>query len=217
MTRKEAVTMAIDLVKSTNDYSEKERTELMSALENIKRTLPLVHWTEASIFDAIDQHLLEHGKLPNLSDFTYENNLPTKTVIRRVFGLKISDFLSRYYKSERLEKVKEKKKYSEDNKELLEEFELQYRTLQCTSCKDYDRRRKNDTPCSRTLLRRLNMKTWNELLTRCGIKINGYNSHSIIRPSRDGQKLSITRNHLDSSDEYKKEVIKEISNYMLGK
>lgn len=216
MTRKEAISQAIDLVKSTNIYSEEEKSDLVLVLENIKQALPLAHWTEASIFDAIDQYRLEHGKLPNLSDFIHKNNLPTKTVIRRVFGQRISDFLLKYYSSESPKKDREKK-YLEDDRKLLEDFKLQYKVLQCTSCKDYDRRRKKDTPCSQTLLRRLNIKTWNELLNQSGIKINSYNQNSIVTTSKDKQKLLITRIHLEPLDERKKKLAETISNYTLNK
>lgn len=108
MTRKGAISQAIDLAKSTNIYSEEEKSDLVLVLENVKQALPLAHWTEASIFDAIDQYRLEHGKLPNLSDFIHKNSLPTKTVIRRVFGQRISDFLLKYYSSESPKKDREK-------------------------------------------------------------------------------------------------------------
>ena len=63
MTRKQALEAAIRLLAETG------QTEETAVLHTIMEELPLNRWTDEAILDSVEQLILDHGRVPTVSDF----------------------------------------------------------------------------------------------------------------------------------------------------
>lgn len=198
MTRKQALSIAIEQLKQFN-----QETELIVTLQQIQSDLPLAHWTKEMVFDAINQYIEDNKKLPNLADFVPENNLPSKTVVNRLFHKTLPAFLWAYYPNEKRHKIQDRIVYKGSEDELIRQFKEQCKKLGSTAMKYYNKHRDVSAPCSTTLLRRLNIKTWNELLQLAGFKINCYNDSSVVRKGPEEEKLLFTKLRQEPTEELK--------------
>ena len=84
MTRKQALELAVQALA--------ENEEAVQVLHTMIDELPLNRWTEDSIFDAVEQFILDHGRVPTTTDFK-KRGLPPHTVIKRRFGMTLQGWL----------------------------------------------------------------------------------------------------------------------------
>jgi hypothetical protein len=93
MTRKQALHSAIEALSANPAHSEAVQT-----LKGIIDDLPLTHWTEAAIEDAVEQYRHDHGCLPRPCEFK-KRGLPQRTAIRNTYHMTVGQWLNQRYPS----------------------------------------------------------------------------------------------------------------------
>ena len=90
MTRKQALEFAIQAL------NEAGQTEAAEILHKLSEELPFFSWSEDAIFDAVEQFILDNGRVPTTTDFK-KRGLPPHTVIKRRFGVTLQEWLEQNY------------------------------------------------------------------------------------------------------------------------
>ena len=159
MTRKQALALAIQTL------NEAGQTEAAEILHTLSGELPLFSWSEAAIYDAVKQFILDHGRVPTTTDFK-KRGLPPHTVIKRRFGMTLQEWLEQNYPIV-------KPSLNEAQAKATEDFIKEYLRIQPTSAEDYNARRAhpsrgwfsiakyNHTRRWRILLEKLNLPVYN--------------------------------------------------------
>lgn len=153
MTRKKALLKTIKIIKRL-EMDDGEKDEILSALQLCLSELPFSKWSKETIFDACDQFVEEHGSL--IINDLYKGQLPSHSVIKLKFGMSAKEFRDKYYPlPDHSDKIRE-----ETKKVFVEE----YNKVKPIGREDYDQRRDKSTPCSITIMKRLNVNTWGDLV-----------------------------------------------------
>ena len=79
MTRKQALKQAIRLL-SRNP----ENAEVIEKLQDIHDELPLIHWTDKSIRDSVEQFIADNHRVPTATDFK-KAGMPPHPVIKQKY------------------------------------------------------------------------------------------------------------------------------------
>ena len=167
MTRKQAIYQAIQVLSAS---SGNEQT--ISLLQDIYDEIPLIHWSDKSIRDRIEQFIVDHGRIPTASDFR-KKGMPPRTVIKQKYGITLAEWLSINY-------PKPQEKSEEKSEIITREFIATYHNLKPTSSKDFDRRRPNGVSCWATVARYHGCTNWTSLLDKLSLpsysrcRDNGY-------------------------------------------
>lgn len=173
MTRKQAISRAIDILSQ-----DKQNHDIVLKLQEIYSELPLSHWTRQSIIDAIETYALEHNNiLPNVSEFTSKNKLPSGTVINAKFNISSIDFFLKKYFSNLNKKNKINSPYKDKEKEFfINIFKDNYTIIKnklnvkSVSARAYNKHRKKHTPLYETIIRQCGFDSYEDLLIECGYK-----------------------------------------------
>lgn len=165
MTRKQAVLRAIELLSS-----DQENEEICAKLKEISEELPLAHWTEKSILDAVNQFINDNGKLPNAKDFLNVPYLPNRITLKNKLGLTMEEFYNKYYSDFCYNGSNSIYNYKEVDS-MIELFKTQYiKHNRPYTRKEFDSLRDDNVPSVVTFCKILNVSTWKELLDYCGFK-----------------------------------------------
>lgn len=81
MTRKQAITKAIAALHQTG-----ENAEAIRLLQDLSDELPLIHWSDKSIRDTVEQFMLDNGRPPTVSDFK-KAGMPSHMVIQNKYKM----------------------------------------------------------------------------------------------------------------------------------
>ena len=84
MTRKQALSTAIEALNAAG------QTQAAGILHTLSGELPFFSWSEEAIYDAVEQFILDHGRVPTTTDFK-KRGLPPHTVIKRRFGVTLQE------------------------------------------------------------------------------------------------------------------------------
>ena len=114
MTRKQALNKAIQVLSK-----EKEFTEVVGLLRDIYDELPLIHWSDKSIRDTVDQFIVDNGRVPTASDFR-RKGMPPHPVIKQKYKITLGEWLEQNYPVHKPDRDELKEKYT---KEFLEDYE----------------------------------------------------------------------------------------------
>lgn len=173
MTRKQALEEAIKYLEK-----DKDNSIVILKLRDIIEELPASHWTEKSIIDAIEQYAYDHNNnLPSVAGLTFTNNLPSNTVIKRIFKISSIDTFFKKYFSHLNEQNKSSSPYRfEKDSYFLDIFKKNYLRirdelkLKVVDSITYNKYKEKNTPHTTTIIKRCNCKTYNELLILCEYK-----------------------------------------------
>lgn len=154
MTRKEALSLAMQALSETG-----QNAEAVDVLRTMREELPLNRWSAAAIRDAIEQFVLDHGRLPNAADFKRDRTLPPHTVIKNKFGVNLSEWLVDTYPD--ILELKKKARAA-----ATERFAQEYHRLQPKSAAEFDRGRGPDCCCWYTIAGYNETNTWRALLAK---------------------------------------------------
>ena len=113
MTRKQALLQAIKELSSKEEFSETVRL-----LQDIHNELPLIHWTDKSIRDTVDQFILENGRVPTVTDFK-KKGMPPHPVIKQKYNTTLGEWLNKNYPTQKPTRNELKEKYV---KQFVEEY-----------------------------------------------------------------------------------------------
>jgi len=82
MTRKQALHKALETLTDK---------EAIDRINEILKEMPFTRWNELTVFDAIDQFVIDNGINPTASDFTAKG-MPPHPVIKLRFGVTLGEF-----------------------------------------------------------------------------------------------------------------------------
>lgn len=157
MTRKQALHKALERITDET---------VIAKMNEIIDDMPFTWWSERTIFDAIDQFILDNGRTPKTRDFV-KKCLPPHTVIKLRFGLTLKEFLNKYYPEN---KLCDSKIYSNKNREEWQAvFVEEYCKNKPTSGEEYNKNRAYGRPSWATVARLFNIVKWSEWLDFCAI------------------------------------------------
>lgn len=165
MTRKRALLAAVRIVESMK-IKQEEKKEIIDGLNLCLSELPFSKWSKEAIFDACNQFIEENGKI-TLNDFK-KAELPSHPTIRNRFGMTLAEFCNEYY-PDRMQAFIKSPYQNMSRQELTDIFKCEFNRIHPTSRKDYDKRRDKKTPCSTTIMARLNITKWLILLDQCNV------------------------------------------------
>ena len=158
MTRKEALKLAIEALQE-----KEENGEAVRILRELVDELPIVHWTEASIRDAVEQFIQEHGCVPCVSDFR-RKELPPHPVIQRRFGVTLQTWLDQNYPRHKPDK-------KETRAKAAEAFTREYLRIRPRGADAFNAQRQPGTPCWQTVAALHDLRAWRPLLAELGLPV----------------------------------------------
>jgi hypothetical protein len=179
MTRKQALHKALGVL--TDEDAKEKLRELLDEL-------PLVNWTERSIFDSIEQFICDRGRVPTVTDFK-KKGLPPHTVIKLRFGLNLREFLDMHYPDEKL--CASKIYFSKTREQWQEFFISEYHRIKPGSAEEFNSKRPDGKPSWQTIAKMFGVIKWIDWLNFCGI-IPYVNKNQAARGSVHVTPLSIT-------------------------
>jgi len=174
MTRKQALYRALQVL---------EEPEAISKINEIFDDMPFTGWSENTIFDTIDQFILDNGRVPIATDFR-KKGLPPHPVIKLRFGITLREFLDKYYPVEKL--CKSKDYYNKTKEEWQAIFIKTYLEHKPHSAEKYNAVKPKDIPGWATTAKMFDIKTWVNWMKFC--KLEQYlitTSHSRNRKNHD--------------------------------
>lgn len=166
MTKQQSLLYAIKIL--TQQPPTKSTTAAIQVLTKMAASCVYIKWTKESVIIALDKWKSEHNRNPTVTDLS-EPDMPKGDTIKKLFNVKPSVFLSKYYPSE--QRKTPKTKYNiitpEEYKEIFLE---QYHKHKPTSSKQYDNQRDINTPCWTTIALHNGVSTWNNLISKFGVE-----------------------------------------------
>ena len=91
MTRKQAIIQAVQALSAQGGNEE-----AIALLQDIYDEMPLIHWSDKSIKDVVEQFIVDNGRVPTVSDFR-KKGMPPHTVFKFRYGITLSEWLSTNY------------------------------------------------------------------------------------------------------------------------
>ena len=167
MTRKQALHKAIKILSNS-----KENTEIIQLLQDIYDELPLIHWSDKSIRDTVEQFIIDNGRNPTATDFK-RRGMPPHPVIKQKYKITLGEWLELNYPTKKLSYEKRKEQYTKD---FLENY---YRIKPKTS-EEFNNKRKEGTKSWQTVAVHYNIKSWRALLKTFNLPI--FVSYNIYKP-----------------------------------
>ena len=171
MTRKEALALAI---RALAESEGGENEEAARVLRGLREELPLTRWTEAAIYDAVEQFILEHGRVPTVTDFK-RRGLPPHTVIRQRYGIPLRAWLDLNWPPREVSR-------EEVHKRATEAFQREYLRLRPGSAEAYNRGRAPGLPCWYTVAKYNGVRSWRALLEELALPLWGAGDAAEGRP-----------------------------------
>ena len=157
MTRKQAMSAAIEALNASG------QTEAAEILHTLSGELPFFSWSEEAIFDAVDQFILDYGRVPTTTDFK-KRGLPPHTVIKRRFGVTLQAWLEQNYP---IVKPSEE----ELRAKATEAFVQDYLRIQPRSADEFNAKRTPKTHCWYTVAIYNHTRSWRNLLKKLELPI----------------------------------------------
>jgi len=177
MTRKQALHKALEVLKD-----EPARGKIQEILDD----MPFIGWSERTIFDTIDQFVVDKGRVPGVSDFK-KKGLPPHTVIKLRFGMNLKEFLNERYPQE---KSCTSRLYFQKTKEQWKDiFVLDYIENKPRSAEEHNKLRTQGTPSWQTISIMFEISKWLDWLAFCGLEALHAPSR---KPHQTSRRLIIT-------------------------
>lgn len=161
MTRKEAITVSIRVVEGCT-LDQRIKDETIKMLNLCISELPFAKWSEAAIFDACDQFILDNKRQIRLIDFD-RAGLPSHPTIKNRFKMSVKEFRDKYYPLSH--ESKNNSPYGVyTNEQIKDIFIKEYTAICPASGCDYNSRRSKSLPSWVTVAKRFGVSTWTQLI-----------------------------------------------------
>ena len=151
MTRKQAIYQAIQALSVQGGQDE-----AISLLKDIYDELPLVHWSDKSIRDTVEQFIIDNGKVPTASDFR-KKAMPSHPVIKQKYKITLGEWLQINYPTPKPDKQAIYKKRTQN-------FIDDYIRIKPVTSDDFNKRRSPNVKTWNSIANYNEVKSWNELL-----------------------------------------------------
>ncbi|MCL2639140.1 MAG: hypothetical protein FWD48_12335 [Oscillospiraceae bacterium] len=176
MTRKQALHKALEVLTDL---------EAIKKINELLEEMPLTCWSEAKIFDSIDQFVLDNGRNPTATDFI-KNNMPPHTVIKLRFGMTLGEFLAEYYPQP---------EFNRDEQKQL--FISEYNRIKPQGACDFNKRKTAEIPTWITFAKMFGIGKWLDWLNLCGLEKS---SPTLVKRTQRATIIIVA--HDDLSDKY---------------
>ncbi|MBE6678793.1 MAG: hypothetical protein E7597_08380 [Ruminococcaceae bacterium] len=151
MTRKQALQRAITLLSESPEYAEDVRI-----LQEISDELPINRWSDSSIRDAVEQFILDNGRVPTASDFK-KRGMPPHTVIKQKYKTTLKEWLQTHYPVH-------KPTYEERKEKYTQMFIEEYNRIKPKSQEAFNRDKSPEIKGWQTVANYYRIKSWRKLL-----------------------------------------------------
>ena len=160
MTHKQTLSVAIEALNAA------DQTEAAGILHTLSGELPFFSWSEDAILDAVEQFILDHGRVPTTTDFK-KRGLPPHTVVKRRFGVTLQEWLEQNYPTQ-------KTPLDELHAKATEDFIREYLRIQPVSAEDYNARRTRPSRGWFAIAKYNHTRRWRILLEK--LELPAYNN-----------------------------------------
>jgi len=155
MTRKQALHKALEALTD-----ETAKAKIAAIIDD----MPCTGWSEGTIFDTIDQFILDHGRVPTVTDFR-KKGLPPHPVIKSRFHMTLREFLNKHYP-----KLCPSKIYFAETKEHWRDvFLADYHANRPCSAEAHNAKRTGGTPSWQTIAKMFGVTKWVDWLNFCEV------------------------------------------------
>ena len=169
MTRQQALHNVIQLLAEHSEYAEEARI-----LAELSNELPIIHWTDSSIRDAVEQYILDNGKVPTSSDFK-KAGMPPHPVIKNKYNITLKEWLEANY-------PQPKPTYEELKAKHTSAFIADYLRIKPKSQEEFNKSKQPETRGWQTVAQYHHTKSWRKLLKHLGLPLyfDMYRDHQPI-------------------------------------
>ena len=189
MTRKQAIFQAIQALSALEGQEE-----AITRLQELYEEMPLIHWSDKSIRDTVEQFIADNGRVPTASDFR-KKGMPPHPVIKQKFKITLAEWLDKNYPTPEPDPTELRQKYTQ-------EFIDEYIRIKPTSSKDFNQRRDPKTKTWMTVAKYHNIKTWRALLLK--LSLPSFNSRERKQPIQFAIKVTSDVDYLNSKEKSNK-------------
>lgn len=158
MTRKQALHRAIEYLSQFPEFAEEVRL-----LQEISQELPLIHWSDRSIRDTVEQFILDNGRPPTASDFK-KAGMPPHTVIQNKYKMPLSQWLNENYPTPKPSAEELKAEYT---RAFLED----YHRIRPRSQYEFNQHKRPETRGWQTVAAYHNTRSWRNLLKKLDLPL----------------------------------------------
>lgn len=177
MTRKQAIYQAIQALSALEG-----KEEAIALLQDIYDEMPLIHWSDKSIRDTVEQFIVDNGSIPTASDFR-KKGMPPHPVIKNKYGITLAEWLRKNY-------PQPEKSIKVEMTDITHDFIDTYNRITPKSAKDYDLRRPKEMKCWATIAQYNGCTNWTSLLEKLSLP-----SYSARDSNRGRVQLSVSVFH----------------------
>lgn len=177
MTRKQAIVQAIEALSAFEGNEE-----AIALLRDLYAEMPLVHWSDKSVRDTIEQFILDHGRPPTVTDFR-RREMPSHPLFKSKYGINLSEWLQINYPQSSDDIEQKKIKATKD-------FIESYLSIRPRSGDDFDERRSKEVRCWYTIAQYNDCANWSSLLAKLSLP-----SYATRKRERENPMLKVSVIH----------------------
>lgn len=158
MTRKQALNKAIQELSKKKGF-----TEIVGLLQDIHDELPLIHWSDKSIRDTVEQFIVDNGRVPTATDFK-KKGMPPHPVIKQKYKITLGEWLEQNYPIPKPTFEELKEKYT---KQFIDDY---YR-IKPRSQEQFNQNRTKGTVGWITVAKYYEATSWRKLIKELGLPL----------------------------------------------
>lgn len=177
MTRKQALHRAITHLSQLPEYAEEVRL-----LQELSDELPLIHWSDKSIRDTVEQFIQDNGRPPTASDFK-RAGMPPHMVIQNKYKMTLGEWLDQNYPTR-------KPTFDELKAKYTKAFIKDYNRIKPRSQYEFSEKKSPSTRSWQTVAAYYNTRSWRKLLSTLNLPL--YNA---LKRERVPQKITVAIHH----------------------
>lgn len=151
MTRKQALNQAIYILSQSEGNGE-----IIEKLQDLLEELPIIHWSDKSIHDRVQQFIEDEGRNPTASDFR-KKGMPPHPVIKQKYKITLAEWLEQNYPTIKPSVEELKEKYT---KQFIED----YNRIKPKSQEEFNQNRTKGTKGWQTVAKYHNVNSWRKLI-----------------------------------------------------
>ncbi|MBO5420404.1 MAG: hypothetical protein J6A67_00485 [Clostridia bacterium] len=151
MTRKEALKKSIDIL---SEFSE--NIDITGLLQDIHDELPLIHWTDKSIRDTVEQFIIDNGRVPTATDFK-KKGMPPHPVFKQKYSKTLAEWLMENYPVSKVSSEELKLKHTEN-------FKKDYERIKPKTKEEFNKNSSKGTLSWQSVAKYYDCTSWNKLI-----------------------------------------------------
>ncbi len=159
VTIRQALRMAIEVAVEDDETTQK--------LRDILSEYPLTKWNEKNIGDGLETFFDMHGYLPRKEDYQTEKYLPFVDIYRYRYKMRRNAWIELHCPALMQKERARGRTYKQSS---LHDFAKEYERIKPFTEDEFNQKRSKQICCAEVIMRYNKIKSWQELLARCGLK-----------------------------------------------